>query len=106
MAPHRLRDIHRRLGLLAMRDGGWGRVQKALGRAFVANPDRPLTTTELCRWAHPRGFKVWNRFHVVKVANRLATRIGRRNPGGILWALKSERRAQSLGRSESRESDQ
>lgn len=31
-----------------------GRVQRAIWRAFIANPGRELSTEELVRWAFPR----------------------------------------------------
>jgi hypothetical protein len=44
--PHRITDNARLLGLAKMKSGGWGRVQTAIQRAFLAYPGRLLTTAE------------------------------------------------------------
>jgi hypothetical protein len=89
MARHRLNNNHRRLGLSKMRAGGWGRVQVAVRRAFLARPG-PLTTTQIGQWAYARAgeLKAWQRGHIIAVTSKLARRVGRLNPGGILWKPK------------------
>ena len=45
-----------------MRNGGWGKIQVAVRRAFFANP-WPQTTSQLVEWTHPRGAERWQRQH-------------------------------------------
>jgi hypothetical protein len=49
-----------------------------------------LTTTQLGEWAYARShrLKAWQRGHIIAVASKLAERVGRVNPGGLLWRLK------------------
>ena len=57
---HRLTDNDRRLDLLAMKSGGWGKVQTAIRRAFTAKPGRPADNRRACELGAPRGAKRWN----------------------------------------------
>ena len=79
----RLTAKHSQLGLSKMRSGRWGRVQVAVQRAFISN-GRPITTTQIGEWTYVRTGKAWQRAHVIAVASRVADRVGRLNPGGIL----------------------
>jgi Ser/Thr protein kinase RdoA (MazF antagonist) len=69
-----------------------GRVQRGVRRAFIVAPD--WTTRELMAWTHTlalyRGRRSrWQRHDYAKsirrAADRLATRVGRRWPDGIVW---------------------
>jgi hypothetical protein len=94
MPPYLLSKNDRMRGVVAMRQGGWGRIQVAINRAFIASHGRPLTTMALVGWAHPRVREVGrhHRYSVRRAVSRMATRVGRRNPGGIVWKLKNDPR--------------
>jgi hypothetical protein len=65
-----------------------GRVQRRVWRAFVANPDLEMTTAELARWAYPRLVEEPSRKHrwaIVRAAQRVARRIRRDRPGGVVF---------------------
>jgi hypothetical protein len=87
---HLFTEMERRSGVAAMRQGNWGRVQRAIRWAFTAEGNRPLSTMQLVAWAYPRvrAVQCWHRQNVRRAVSRVATRIGRRNPGGLLWRLK------------------
>jgi hypothetical protein len=72
-----------------------GRVQRGILRAFILAPER--TTRELMEWTHTlalyRGRQSrWQRHDYAKsirrAADRIAVRIGRRWPDGIIWRAK------------------
>ena len=72
-----------------------GRVQRGILRAFILAPER--TTRELMEWTHTlalyRGRRSrWQRHDYAKsirrAADRIAVRIGRRWPDGIIWRAK------------------
>jgi hypothetical protein len=66
-----------------------GRVTRQITRALVGS-GRPMTTRELCGWAYPRlkGLCAHHLYSVRRAAEHVADRVGRRVPGGIVWALK------------------
>ena len=70
-----------------------GTIQRRIWRAFVAKPSAKLSTTELVALAYPRlaaGELKWShRYAVRRAAARVAERVGRKRPGGLVWAAKS-----------------
>jgi hypothetical protein len=69
-----------------------GRVQRQVGRCFIAGDGKPRTMSELVRWAYPDldHFECWHRWSVRRVLLKLAkpigrSRIGRGAPG--IWYL-------------------
>jgi hypothetical protein len=74
-----------------------GHVRRSVVRAFLVAGGRDLATAELLRWTHARalhrGVSRLVRRHycqsVRRAADRVATRVGQRQPGGILWRLKT-----------------
>src|SRR5476649_2581227 len=67
---------------------GAGRVQRRVWRAFMTNPDIEMTTAELARWAYPRLDGEPARKHrwaIVRAALRVATRVRRDRPGGVVF---------------------
>ena len=60
-----------------------GKIQKRIKRAFIANPDRELTTAELVEWAYPRQHTAehWQRWNVKRAAAKVA-RLVRKGAGG------------------------
>jgi hypothetical protein len=48
-----------------------------------------MRTRELCGWAYPRLKELCahHLYSVRRAAERIADRVGRRVPGGIVWAL-------------------
>ena len=72
-----------------------GRIQRQIKRTFIANPGRPLTTSELIRCAYPRlkVFETWRYEQVRVAAERFAVRIGvakTRRGKPILWLPNAE----------------
>ncbi len=70
-----------------------GRVQRRVWRAFMTNPDVEMTTADLARWCYPR----WDgeplrkhRWAIVRAAQRVATRVRRDRPGGVVFRAKAE----------------
>jgi hypothetical protein len=54
----------------------------------MVNPDREMTTAELARWAYPRLFGEPARKHrwaIVRAASRVAVRVRRDRPGGVVF---------------------
>ena len=71
-----------------------GRIQTQVRRAFTAYLGRPLTTSELIRYAYPRQrhFEHWQYAHTRLAAQRYAVRIGvANNQRGrpILWGAET-----------------
>jgi hypothetical protein len=65
-----------------------GKVQRRIWRAFMTNPDSELTTRDLARWAYPRLEGEPARKHrwaIVRAALRVATRVRRDRPGGVVF---------------------
>jgi hypothetical protein len=68
-----------------------GRVQRGVQRAFLVFPGRSFTTRELLAWTHPRGIgrSLRDRRNycraIRRVADQVATRVGRRWPDGLVW---------------------
>jgi hypothetical protein len=65
-----------------------GRVQRRVWRAFMTNPAVELTTADLARWAYPRlnGEPLRkHRWAIVRAAQRVATRVRRDRPGGVVF---------------------
>ena len=67
---------------------GAGRVQRRIWRAFMTHPEAELTTAALVGWAYPR----WtgeplhkHRIAIVRAASRVATRVRRDRPGGVVF---------------------
>lgn len=72
---------------------GAGQVQRRVWRAFVANPDVEFTTAELARWAYPRLTEQPSRKHrwaIVRAAQRVAARVRRDRPGGVVFRARAE----------------
>jgi hypothetical protein len=74
-----------------------GRVQLGVKRALIVGPNREWTTRQLMEWTHPLQLYRCKRSHrerhnycraIRRVADRLAVRVGRRWPDGIIWRLK------------------
>ena len=73
-----------------------GRVQRGIRRAAIVDPDREWTTRQLMGWTHTmplyRGGRSYRERHnycraIRRAADRLAIRVGRRWPDGIIWRL-------------------
>ena len=67
---------------------GRGRLQRRIWRAFMANPDVEMTTADLARWCYPRleGEPLRkHRWAIVRAASRVATRVRRDHPGGVVF---------------------
>jgi hypothetical protein len=67
---------------------GAGRVQRGVWRAFMTFPDCEMTTAELARWAYPRLRGEPQRKHrwaIVRAASRVAERVRRDRPGGVVF---------------------
>lgn len=67
---------------------GAGRIQRRVWRAFMASPNAELTTTQLAAWCYPRlqgepGRK--HRWAIVRAAERVAKRVRRDRPGGVVF---------------------
>src|SRR5262245_54284987 len=68
-----------------------GRVQRGVRRAFLVRPRHSLSTRELLAWSHPRLARAPLRERrnacraVRRAAEKLAIRVGRRWPDGLLW---------------------
>ena len=74
-----------------------GRVQLGIRRAFIVAPDREWTTRQLMELTHTMPLYRGGRSHrerhnycrsIRRAADRLAIRVGRRWPDGILWRRK------------------
>jgi hypothetical protein len=67
-----------------------GTIQRRIWRAFTAEPSAELSTADLVRVAFPRlrGFRKSHWSSVRRAAEKVAVRVGRRRPGGIVWAAK------------------
>lgn len=74
-----------------------GRVQLGLRRAAIVAPDREWSTRELMGWTHTMQLYRCQRSRrdrlnycrsIRRAAERVAIRVGRRWPDGILWRLK------------------
>jgi hypothetical protein len=85
-------------------DTAFGRVQLGLRRAAIVAPDREWSTRELMEWTHTMPlYRSGNSYRARLTASRsvrracqkLATRIGRRWPDGILWRARRAAKAQS-----------
>jgi hypothetical protein len=67
---------------------GAGRVQRRIWRAFMTFPDVEMTTADLVRWCYPRWDGEPGRHHrraIVRAALRVATRVRRDRPGGVVF---------------------
>jgi hypothetical protein len=69
-----------------------GRVQRGILRAFIVAPE--WTTRELMEWTHSLALYRGGRSHrerhyycrdIRRAADRIAARVGRRWPDGIVW---------------------
>jgi hypothetical protein len=68
-----------------------GQIQRRIWRAFMTLPDQELTTADLARWAYPRlegELLRKHRWAIVRAARRVAIRVRRDRPGGVVWARK------------------
>jgi hypothetical protein len=74
-----------------------GRVQLGLRRAAIVAPDREWSTRELMEWTHTMPlYRSGNSYRARLTASRsirracqkLAIRVGRRWPDGVLWRLR------------------
>ena len=67
---------------------GAGRVQRRIWRAFMTFPDIEMTTADLARWCYPRSDGEPGRNQrraIVRAALRVATRVRRDRPGGVVF---------------------
>ena len=67
---------------------GAGRVQRRVWRAFMSLPGAELTTADLTRWCYPRfeGQPMHkHRKAIVRAAQRVAVRVRRDRPGGVVF---------------------
>ena len=87
---------------------GAGKVQRRIWRAFMSLPGAELTTADLAAWCYPRSLGEPDRHQrraIVRAAARVATRVRRDRPGGVVFrALDSNsvsNQALSSGNSES-----
>jgi len=65
-----------------------GEIQRRIWRAFMTNPDIEMTTADLARWCYPRLAGEPARKHrwaIVRAALRVATRVRRDRPGGVVF---------------------
>jgi hypothetical protein len=72
---------------------GHGRIQRQVRRAFIAHPDRQFTTAELAAWCYPHMTAAPQRKHrwaIVRAAQAMAVRVGRRWPGGVIFKARDE----------------
>ena len=70
---------------------GYGRVQRRIRQALIGYPDREFTTSELAAWAYPllRGpLERKHRWAIVRAAKRVAIRVRRDRPGGVVFRVK------------------
>jgi hypothetical protein len=69
--------------------GRWGRIQRRIWRAFIANPGAEMRTTELAAWAYPRLTDKPQRKHlwaIRRAAKRAASRVRRDKDGTVFRA--------------------
>jgi hypothetical protein len=75
-----------------------GRIQLGIKRAATADPDREWTTRQLMAWTHTMPLYRGGRSHrerhnycrsIRRACEKLAIRVGRRWPDGIIWRLKT-----------------
>jgi hypothetical protein len=67
---------------------GAGRIQRRVWRAFMALPAAEMTTAQLAAWCYPRleGKPLKrHRTAIVRAALRVATRVRRDRPGGVVF---------------------
>lgn len=67
---------------------GAGRIQRRVWRAFMTHPGREMTTAELAAWCYPRMTAKPLRKHrwaIVRAAARVAERVRRDRPGGVVF---------------------
>ena len=78
-------------------DSRLGRIQRAIGRAFAAAPRAELRTIDLAVWAYPRvrDLQQHHRKSIVRAAKKVAVRVRRDRPGGVVFVAKE---SQSLPR--------
>lgn len=66
-----------------------GAIQKRVRRAFIAHPGREFRTVELLCFCFPRvpaeGIKQKHRISIRRAADRVAYRVRREFPGGIVY---------------------
>jgi hypothetical protein len=70
---------------------GAGRVQRRVWRAFVTFPDAELMTAQLAAFCYPRldGEPLRkHRWAIVRAAQRVAMRVRRDRPGGVVFRAK------------------
>lgn len=69
-----------------------GKLQRRIWRAFIADPDAELRTVDLVPFCYPRLTGEPQRKHrwaICVAARRVARRVRRDRPGGVVWAKKS-----------------
>ena len=72
----------------------WGRIQRRIWRAFIANPGAELRTTELAAWAYPRLREKPQRKHlwaIRRAARKVAVRVRRDRLGVVFRAQETAR---------------
>jgi hypothetical protein len=84
-------------GLLSDMNARRGKVDRGVRRAFLVSNGRVLTTRELWTWTHPRELHHRDRHRrkdisrsIRRAAEKLAIRVGRRWPDGLVWRLRAE----------------
>jgi hypothetical protein len=71
---------------------GAGRVQRRIFRCFLTFPGLEMTTVDLARWCYPRldGEPLRKHRHAIRrAALRMATRVRRDRPGGVVFRARS-----------------
>jgi hypothetical protein len=67
-----------------------GKIERKIWRAFIAEPGSELSTIELVQLAFPRlpagELKRSHWYSVRRAAESVAFRVGRKRPGGLVWA--------------------
>jgi hypothetical protein len=73
---------------------GRGRLQRQIGRAFLATGSDVLSATTILDWCYPRRrarLPSWNRWKVARICSELCVPVGRADTRGrpILWRLRN-----------------
>ena len=66
----------------------YGPIQRRIRLAIIGNPGREFTTAQLAEWAYPLLDGPIERKHrvaIARAAERMAHRIRRDWPGGVVW---------------------
>lgn len=67
---------------------GAGRIQRRIWRCFMTHPENEFTTADLAAWCYPRWGGLPTRHQrraIVRAALRVAERVRRDRPGGVVF---------------------